>query len=191
MPIRERDKKALQVAAAAVVLFAVLRWGLLPAWDRWQAQRADLEVRSTTLAKYRAAVEAIGARNAEVMALEARLREAEGGLLSSRTPALASAEMQDLVKQLTTAYSIEVRSSEFLPTKPLGAGYLQVPLGLQFLCRLDQLVNFLKAAEQSPKYLAISKLFIQNPGSKEKWISVSMTVAGVMLPEAAPEEKSP
>ncbi|MBI4464609.1 MAG: hypothetical protein HY647_07885, partial [Acidobacteria bacterium] len=151
-----------------------------------QEQRANLEIRAATLAKYRAAVEGIEGQNAEIAALEARLREAEGGLLNSKTPPLASAEMQELVKQLTAAHSIEVRSSEFLPTKPLGAGYLQVPLGLQFQCRLDQLVNFLKAAEQSPKYLAVSRLFIQSTANQEKFISVSMTVAGVMTAAAAP-----
>ena len=182
MEIRDRDKRALMIAAAAVAVFGILRFGFFPAWDRWEEQRANLETQAATLAKYRAAVESSGARNAEVAALEARLREAESGLLNSRTPALASAEVQELVKQLTAAHSIEIRSSDFLPPKALGAGYLEVPLGLQFQCRLDQLVSFLSAAEQSPKYLAVSKLSVQSTGNKEKTMTVSMTVAGVMLP---------
>ena len=183
MPMGERDKRALIVAAAAVAVFVIFRFGIFPAWDAWQQQRVNLETQAATLAKYRAAVAASGARNAAVTALEERLREAERGLLNSRTAALAAAEMQEVVKQLTTAQSIEIRSSDFLPTRPLGAGYLEVPLGLQFQCRLDQLVSFLNAAEQSPKYLVVSKLSVQSTGTQEKWITVSMTVAGVMLAE--------
>ena len=191
MPIQERDQKALKLAAAALLLFAVFRFGVFPAWDHWQEQRASLTFEETTLAKYRAAVEALAQRSAEVSSLEARLQEAEAGLLSQRTSALASAELQELVKQLTAAHSIEVRSSEFLPSKPLGESYQQVPLGVQFQCRLDQLVNFLKAVEQSPKQLAVSKLLVQSAGGPEKQINVSMTVTGVMLSEEAPEANSP
>lgn len=185
----ERDKRALKIAGAALALFLVLRFGVFPIWDRWGEAGANLPLRERTLAKYREAVQTVGLRSAETVSLEARLREAEAGLLTSETTALASAELQDLVKQLTSAQSIDVRTSEFLTVKPLGGNYLQVPLGLQFQCRLDQLVNFLNELQGGSKCLAVSRLLIQTTGAKEKLVSVNMTVAGIMRSAGTNKEK--
>ena len=186
MPLHEKDKRALKVAVVAVSLYAIFQFVVFPIWDRWQEQRANLALQERTLAKYRDAVQAVGQRSAETAVLEARLRETETGLLSSPTAPLASAELQEWVKQLTATQSIEVRSSEFLPTKPLGADYAQVSLGLQFQCRLDQLVNLLKDVESNEKLLTISKVFIQATDPQQKLITVSMTVGGMMRSERTP-----
>ncbi|MBI4460966.1 MAG: hypothetical protein HY648_13035 [Acidobacteria bacterium] len=185
MPLRQRDKKALAVAAAAVALFLLFQFVVFPLWDGWQQARANLPMQERTLLKYRQAVEGIGVRGAETASLEFRLREEEAGLLSSDSAALASAELQDLVKQLTEAQSLPVVSSNFLPTRPLGAGYAQVPLGVQFQCHLDQLVNLLQALAQSPKNLRVLRLQIQAVDIGEKLLQVNLTVGGVMRATAA------
>jgi len=93
--------------------------------------------------------------------------------------------MQEVVNELAAASSIEARSSEFLPAKPLSAEYVQVPLGLNFQCRLDQFVSLLNGIAQSPKYLAIPKLMVQYVGTKNKLIAVNMQIAGVLRAEPA------
>lgn len=190
MPLQQRDKRALAVAGAAVALFLLLQFAVLPLWDGWQQGRRNLPVQERTLLKYRQAVETAGLRSAEATSLEARLREEEAGLLSSDSAALASAELQDVVKQLTAAQSISIGSSNFLPTKPLGGDYVQVPLGVQFPCQLDQLVNLLQALAQSPKNLRVLRLQIQATNVAEKLLQVNLTVGGVMRSNAAGSDKS-
>src|ERR1035437_7757390 len=112
------------------------------------------------LDKYGAVARTAEVRRAEAASVNARLQEAERGLLTSETTALASAELQQLAKQLTAAESIDIRSNDFLPAKPAGGEYMQVPLGLQFQCRLDQLINFLTDISASQRRLAVSKLFV-------------------------------
>jgi hypothetical protein len=78
------------------------------------------------------------------------------------------------------AQAIDIRASEFLALRPQAQGYSQVPLGLQFQCRLDQLVNVLTQIRTGPKLIAIPRLMIQPTGGPEKMLNVQMTLAGVM-----------
>jgi type II secretion system (T2SS) protein M len=185
MKLAEKDKKALLLAGIAVILYTAFQFAVLPLWDDLQERRDNLPVAERKLDKYRAVARNAELRRTEASSADARLQEAERRLLTSETTALASAELQQLAKQLTTAESIDIRSNNFLPAKPVGGQYMQVPLGLQFQCRLDQLVNFLNDVSGHQKRLAVSKLFIQALGGKDKQLSVTMELAGFMRAEAA------
>jgi type II secretion system (T2SS) protein M len=188
MKIGQKDKIALGGAGVAVVLYFVLQFVLFPAWDALQEKGSHLPDEETKLGKYRQIAQTANLRSAEATAVEAKLREAEGGLLASKTAALASAEMQQLVRQLTAAESIDLRSSDFLPAKSLSADYTVVPVGLQFQCRLDQLVALLRDIGEGPKYVAVPRLLIQAVGSKEKVLSISLQIAGIMRAEPPQKE---
>ncbi len=180
MALGQRDRKALLALAAALALWLVLRFLAFPAWDRWQQERAELPLREAALTKYRAALAVAASHPEMAAALQNRLQEAEGGLLPGSTPALASADLQDAVKQIASGLEIELRSSSFLPVQPDPSGYAQVPLGLQFECRLEQLATLLSQLQSGPKIVTIPRLTVQSSGGADKRITVSMTVAGVM-----------
>ena len=180
MAIGKRDQRALLLGGVALAVWVILRLAILPGWDRWQQDRTEMPLRETALIKYRQALAAESADKRTAESLRNRLRESESGLLQSSTPALASAEFQDWVRQTTTNHAIELRTSEFLALRPQAHGYAQVPLGLQFQCRLDQLVNFLSELRSGSRIVAIPRLQIQSTGGPEKLVLVSLTVAGVM-----------
>ena len=190
-----KDKKALALAGIAVALYAALQFAVFPVWDALQERRDNLPIEERKLEKYRAVVKTVELRRAEAASVDAKLQEAEKGLLTGDTAALASAELQQLAKQLSAAESIDIRSNDFLPAKPAGGEYVRVPLGLQFQCRLDQLINFLSDISASPKRLTVSRLFVQSGGTKDKQVSVGMELAGFMHAEAAkaggPERNAP
>ena len=179
--IHPREKRALLIAGIAAALFLLLEFGALPVWDGWQAEQANLPVRERTLLKYRNAVATKAARDTEGATLEARLREAEAGLLTGETPAIASAQLREWMQQLASEHSTEVRASQFLPAKPLGDDYWQVPLGLQLQGRMDSLVSLLKACEGGPKVLSVTQLsIVSSANNKGKILTVNLTVAGVL-----------
>jgi hypothetical protein len=180
MTISKRDKRALQVGIAALAVWVILRFAVFPVWDRWDQQRAELPLRETALVKYRQALASVGTQQQTADALKARLQQNESGLLTSATPALASAEFQDWIRQVAANHDIELRSSQFLDLHSLEDGYTQVPLGLQFRCRLEQFVDFLSELRAGPKIVAVPRLQIQSNGGPEKLITVSLTAAGVM-----------
>lgn len=191
MALTMRDRRALQAGGAALALWVLLQFVILPGWDRWQQERAELPLRERALIKYRQALGAESADRKAAESLRARLRESEAGLLQSGTAALAAAEFQDWVRQTTASHAIELRSSDFLALRPQSGGYAEVPLGLQFQCHMDQLVNFLTELRSGSKIVTIPRLQIQSTGGPEKLVSVSMTLAGVMrtpqgVPSAAP-----
>ena len=181
MAFSERDKRALQVGAAALALWVVLRLLALPAWDGWRQERTELPLRETALIKYRQALASIGSSQQAGESLQARLRETELGLLQASSPALASAEFQNWVRQLAANHSIELRSSQFLPMRPQPAGYSLLPLGVQFQCRLDQLAGFMADLSSGPKVVAIPQLRIQSTNNEaERTVSVNLTITGVI-----------
>ena len=175
-----RDKRALGIAGIAVGLFLVLDLGVFPLWDSMQAEREGLEVREQTFLKFREAVESRAQREAEKSLLEGQLREAERGLLPGETPAIASAELRARVQQLAADHGMEVVSSRFLPERPLGEDYLQVPLGIQLKGRIDALVRFLEASESGRTTLRVVQMNIEGGRDEEKILSVNLTVAGIL-----------
>src|ERR1043166_4637954 len=177
MAIGTRDRKALQLGVAALALWAVLDFAVLPTWDRWQDQRRDLALREVALVKYRQAIAASGTEQKSADALAQRLRSMESGLLQSATPALAAAELQQWVRDTAAAHGIEVRSIEFQQTKPEASGYTHVPVGLEFQCHVDQLADFLADVRSGPKLLAVPRFQVQSTGGADKVVTVAMTIA--------------
>jgi Tfp pilus assembly protein PilO len=176
----QRDKRAVLIVAAAAALFAALEFGVLPLWDTMQAEREGLEVREQTFLKFREAVASRAEREAAKALLESRLREAEAGLLPGETPAIASAELRTRVQQLAAAHGMEVPSIQFLPERPLGEEYVQVPLGIQLKGRIDGLVGFLQDCGTGPTTLRVLVLNVQGASDPEKILTVGVTVAGIL-----------
>src|ERR1700675_1855651 len=100
MQIRKKDKIALIAGGVGVVLFVLFQYVVFPVWDRLGESGADLSVKEKKLEKFREVARTRGLRNTEVSSAEAKLREAESSLLTSKTVPLASAELQQLVQQL-------------------------------------------------------------------------------------------
>jgi type II secretion system (T2SS) protein M len=186
MAMTNRDRRALQIGGAALALWALLRFAVFPAWDSWEQARAGLPLQESALVKYRQSLASVGAERAATESLEKQLSAVEAGLLQSQTAALASAEFQDWIKQAAANHGIELHSSEFLALRPGGRGYAEVPLGLQFQCRVDQLVDFLSELRAGPKVVSIPRLQIQSGNGPEKLLTVSLTAAGIMRGPAGP-----
>ena len=51
--------------------------------------------------------------------MQVRVAEAEKGLLSNSTPALAAAELQEVIKQLMAKQGMEMRNAAFRPVRVL------------------------------------------------------------------------
>ena len=181
----------MQLGAMALTVWVILRFALLPAWDLWQQEREELPLRETALMKYRQALAAVSMDERTAESLQNRLRAVESGLLQSTSPAPASAAVQDWIRQTTARQAIELRSSQFLALRPQADGYAQVPLGLQFQCRLDQFVDFLAELRSGPKIVTIPRLQIQSNDGPEKLITVNLTVAGVMRPQESQTNPGP
>ncbi len=190
MQMKQRDKVALLGGGIAVSLFLILRFAVFPVWDSLQDARANLPIQEKKLAKYREVAQTVSFRKGEVIGIESRLKDAEAGLLAGKSGPLASAELQDTVRQIAAKDAIDFRSNEFMQIKPLNKDYATVPLSVQFQCHLDELVNLLNDLSANPKYLAVSRLSIQASGTKDKLVSVAMQISGIMRAEPVQKGRS-
>lgn len=168
--------------AVAVAVILVLHFGL---WD-WLGGLPDrhqgFEEKALTLQRHQrlAGLVGTGETQAEVARAEQRLKALEAGLLESTSASLAGAEWQRLVRQLADSRDIPLTSSEFLRQEALSPEYILVLGRMQFVCRLDQLVDFMSALGSSPKLISVRRVRIRAGSGQEKKLSVEITSAAVM-----------
>ena len=195
--LQTRERWALGALTGAGVLFLLAQFVAFPWMEATEKLRASLPLKEKTLHKYQNLAALIGPRKTDWRSVQGRLAEAERGLLDSKTPALASAELQQRLQQLAEQHGIELRSTDFPPVRPLkpaDTGYASVPIGLSLECTLDQLVNFLGAAAAGPKTLSIEQLSMiaspPRPDRPRKMVMVRMVVRGLMVQESPAPPKS-
>jgi len=182
--MNERDRRALGFLIPVALLILVVRFGVFPLMDSLEDGARAIPVREKTLRKYRALAAATPARENDVKSFDARLAEAEKGLLASRTAPLAAAEVQQVVRELTTTAGLQPRSVDFLPARKLGSDYATTSVSLQFTGGMDQVMALLNGIQNHPKSLSVEQLRITSMTDlSKKQVVVSLVVAG-----AAPAE---
>ena len=188
-----RDRIALKVACAALVLFLVADFGVLPLLDVMQASSGGIEKKELTLRRYQRLVALASSQPASRAAAEKSLGDAEAGLLESPSESLANAEWQRLVRELAKEKGLELSSSEVLRVEKLSPDYALVTGRVALAARLDQLVDMLVAMATSPKLLAANSLKVMPMGGDpQKRLQVEMTISAAMraakAAEVAPEK---
>jgi hypothetical protein len=190
--LQQRDRRALLILAAAVVVVLAVRYGLpkdetpavAPALDSIPAA----ERRLARLRKI--AAEAPALEEAE-KALAAQLAQREKGMIQAETSAQAQAQLVTIVRRIAGAQQppIEIRTPEVGQTRPLGADYAEVSVPVAFTCRIEQLVNLLADLTHQPEWLATSALRITPADAKEKTLNVRLTVSAAAPRKLVPEKR--
>jgi len=176
-----RDRVALKVAGAALALFLLAEFGLLPVYDALEAGSAGIEKNELTLRRDQRLVAAAATQPAARARAEESLRVAEAGLLESATESLASAEWQRLVRELAHQQGLELASSEVLRIERLSPDYALVTGRVSLAATTAQLVDLLVAMATSPKLLATSSLKIVSVGAdQQRRLQIEMTIGAPM-----------
>jgi hypothetical protein len=116
------------------------------------------------------------------------LAKMQGRFLSGTTAMMAAAELQDILKNLTESYGLQVSSTKVLPPRQMGP-YQEVPLEVQLIVNTGQLLTLLYRLEDHRKLLFVSQLEIIAPpvsaGTRETPpFRTRLTISGVI--KAAP-----
>jgi type II secretory pathway component PulM len=121
--------------------------------------------------------------------MKAALGRLEGQFLAGANPAVASADLQEIMKQLAKEQGVQMTSAKVLPTREAGP-YLEVPLQVQLVATTSQLVTLLYHVEHHKKLLFIPDLDINAPRwikgvNKDISLQVNMVISGVIKKGAA------
>ena len=185
----QRDRRALTFLGVAVGLFLVLQLDIFAPSSASGSTTSDAALDALEQRLQLAQVQARQRplTEAELSAAQRRLEKAEGRLLASADPALAQAEMRSLVGQLLDAEGIPLRASRFATVTLEQDRYAQVPLVVEFTCGIEQMVNLMAAIANSSALLATRDIRIRPDKPEVKSIAVTMTVAGFLPLDRAPE----
>lgn len=180
--LNERDRRALTFLIPVVLLILVTRFVVFPVMDSLEDASTAIPVREKTLRKYRALAAATPVREIDAKSFDARLADAEKGLLVSRTAPLAAAEVQQLVRELTTTAGVQPRSIDFLPARKLSPDYATSSVSLQFTAGMEQVMALLNGIQGHPKSLSIEQLRITSMTDLSKKQVIALLVIGGAAP---------
>lgn len=165
---------------AALVYVAILSplMALEEHWSQELTRKRQLLRRYQTLTAGRARIAA------GHQALKATLAQMEGQFLAGANPAMAAADLQEILKQLTGAHGVQLTSTKILAPREAGP-YLEVPVQVQLSGTMDQLLTILYHLEHHKKVLYIPEMEINAPrwaaaGKPTGAMQVNLLVAGVM-----------
>jgi type II secretory pathway component PulM len=117
-------------------------------------------------------------------AMKAALTRTESQFLSGSTPAVASADLQEILKNLAKEQGVQMTSTKVLSPREAGT-YLEVPVQVELTATINQLVTLLYHLEHHKKLLFIPDLDINAP----RWnkadqhdlpLRISMVISGVI-----------
>ena len=186
-----REKWLVLAAVAAVVVFLVADSYLIPYWDSLGESREKIEVDFRRVASYRRVLHGQDSVRAALEAVKQRTHSIEEGLLKSEPDALATAEMQGIVKQMVLAKGLTLRRTDLQPVKSISSDYSRVSTRVELAGASDQFVSLLAAMETSENVLAVEEIRISPAlpgGTKNKDLVVSLVVSA--LKRIEPEDET-
>ena len=154
---------------------------LLSLEDSWNQ---DLVNRNKLLSKYDSLLKSKNQVIAANKTMKAALARTESQFLSGSNPAVASAELQEILKNLAKEQGVQMTSAKVLPPREAGV-YLEVPVQVELTATINQLVTLLYHLEHHKKLLFIPDLDINAPrmvrgDNKDVPLQISMVISGVI-----------
>ncbi|MFN9262110.1 MAG: type II secretion system protein GspM [Acidobacteriota bacterium] len=192
MTITDRDRKALQLLAGALVLLGVAYF-----WpDGSAAEGGALAADSPALVeqrleRVRRLMLQVPDKEAALKAAQADLAAREKGLLQADTAPQAQAQLFQILRRVgrSLPQPVEIRANEIGQAKSFGDDYGEVSVAVSFECGIEQLVNFLAELGAQPELLATSDLRLGAARERDTILPVRLTVAGVVPRKLIPEKK--
>jgi hypothetical protein len=192
MTITDRDRKALQLLAGALVLLGVAYFwpdGSAPESGPLAADSPALV--EQRLERVRRQMLQVPDKEAALKAAQADLAAREKGLLQADTAPQAQAQLFQILRRVgrSLPQPVEIRANEIGQAKSFGDDYGEVSVSVSLECGIEQLVNFLAELGAQPELLATSDLRLGAAREKDKILPVRLTVSGVVPRKLIPEKK--
>jgi type II secretory pathway component PulM len=154
---------------------------LLNLKDSWSQELVN---RSRILSKYQSLLKSKDRVIEANKVMKATLVRTEGQFLSGANPAVASADLQEILKNLAKEQGVQMSSAKVLAAREAGP-YLEVPVQVQLTANINQLLTLLYHLEHHQKLLFIPDLDISAPrlakgDTKEIPLQISMVISGVI-----------
>jgi type II secretory pathway component PulM len=164
-----------------ILLYLAVVNPLLNLEESWSRELAS---QSQILTKYQQLIKSKPRVLAANKAMKVALARTEGQFLSGANPAVASADLQEILKNLSKAHGVRMNSAKVLQPREAGP-YMEVPIQVDLTATISQLVTLLYHLEHHKKLLFIPDLNINAPfgvkaDKKEVPLRLNLVVSGVI-----------
>lgn len=180
----DRRRRYILAAGAGLLLLGLV-YRLYPSDGGMDGGDGGLDAARKRVAKYRQVVNGRSALEARLSTLKKSLQQAEAGLLTGQTPALAAADLQNALGEIAQAGGVEIKSMQVLPSpegKTESEVFISVPVQISTTLTARQLKDMLYRIETFPRFfLTVQWIRINTVGAGDPgMIRCDMAVAGIM-----------
>jgi Tfp pilus assembly protein PilO len=181
-PQQQRLAWVLAGVLLLLALYLVLVYPLLALNRSWSQ---DLSHKRQLLVRYQALQESKARVGQALQALKGAVSQMEGQFLAGGNSAVASADLQEILKNVTGAHGVQMTSIKVLQPRDAGP-YQEVPVQVQLSGTVAQLLTILYHLEHHKKLLFIPELEINAPRwmAKQKEtdqpVQVNLVVTGLI-----------
>lgn len=179
-----QQRRLTWLLGGVLVLLLVYLVVVSPLWALEDSWSQELSRQRLLLAKYQSLIQSKARVLEANQAMKAALNRTESQFLSGSGAAVASAELQEILKNLTREHGVQLTSTKVLTPREAGS-YLEVPVQVQLSGNVGQLLTILYHLEHHKKLLFIPDLEINAPrwvagGKAESPLQVNLVVSGVI-----------
>jgi hypothetical protein len=190
----DRDRRGVAIIAATLLLGALINYwpdATTTTGDTAEATESQLELAQKRRLRLQQMVATVPSKQDLLKKVQADIDQREKGLIVADTAAQAQAQLIQVLRQVGRQQNppIELRGMEGGMVMPLGDAYGQVATTVGLECPVEALVNYLTDITRQPQLLATQEIRVGATNSKQKIISVRLTVAGVVPKRLVPEKK--
>ncbi len=179
--LRVDNQKKYLLVIASVLLILGLIYRFLPYFREIVSPGQEIQLKETELVKYRKMVASGISLDETLTALNQSLKDLESGLLTGKTPSLAAAELQGILREVTGKSHAEIRRMKVLKPEEQNQGdYISIPIEFLIHADIRQLKEILYRIAAFPKYLSVRKLRATFYRAKGREFRSFITVAGFM-----------
>ncbi len=197
MTITDRDRRALVIWAAVMVVGGLVYWysNSSPSSSSGGAKIAapvDGVVRGQMrLALLRKQAATLPGKEALLKQVSLELAQREKGLIPGDTAEQAQAQLLQVVKRVAQQQMppLDVGQVELGRPRPFGTAYGQVSVSITVTCRIEDLVNYLAALSAQPELTATEEIRLGQSHPKQKTMPVRLTIAGLVARRLIPVRK--
>jgi len=155
LEIRARDRRAFLLLASAAIVYAVLSFAVLPAFDALKEASAGAAAKEEQLSRYRRALIRKGHYAQLLVQARKNVSEAEARLIRGDNPTLAAVELQTIVEEAAKKAGLELNQRNISPARKKDAFFNEITMTLAFEATPAQVSGFLAEIRNGPKFVTV------------------------------------
>ncbi len=189
LEIRERDRRAMFLLVAAAVIFGIITFGLLPAFDALKEASSGAADKEEQLSRYRRALVRKGHYGRLLEQVRKGVNDAQARLVRGDNPTLAAVELQTFVEEAAKKVGFELSQRNVSAAKKKDEAFNEITMTLVFEATPGQVAGFLAEIRNAPKFITVrsaqiapTQIIYEAPkkGDFRKMFRANLTIAAAL-----------